>query len=439
MILLRFMAREAGPQPAFWLLLMVTGTPLLNAGAVLMTIDPPLVFCWTLAMILGWRAVQPDGRTSDWVLTGLAAGLGFLFKYTELFQIICWAGFFVAVPAARRHLARPGPWLALGVFLLCTTPVVVWNAGHGWITVHHVAGDAGLQSEWHPTLRYFIEFCGAELLLLNPFLLVGALVAAGLIWKVRPRNPFYLYLFFMGMPVFAGYGLYAFHSRVLPNWIAVSVLPMFCLLVAYVHEHRPRVRRWVTGALVFGIVAAALLHDTDLVSRLHGALPGEIDPSHRVRGWAETAQLVENEREKLAANGEPAFIIGCHYGMTGELSFYSPAAAKAALTAQPLVYCIDMGEPVNQFYFWDDYNYRAHRRGQNAIYADLLGNNPYEPGWFWHWLKHEPVNRVTPPAAAVPPQMAEQFEAVKDLGIRDVYVKDRVLHRVHLWACYHLR
>jgi hypothetical protein len=35
--------------------------------------------------------------------------------------------------------------------------------------------------------------------------------------------------------------------------------------------------------------------------------------------------------------------------------------------------------------------------------------------------------------------MQAEFETVTDLGIREIYLKDRVFHRVHLWACYHLR
>ena len=61
------------------------------------------------------------------------------------------------------HLRKPGPWLALLVFLICTLPVVIWNAQHGWITVHHVAGDAGLHGQWHPTLRYFLGFLSARI------------------------------------------------------------------------------------------------------------------------------------------------------------------------------------------------------------------------------------------------------------------------------------
>ena len=60
------------------------------------------------------------------------------------------------------------------------------------------------------------------------------------------------------------------------------------------------------------------------------------------------ATLVENAREKLAAEGKPAFIIAGHYGITGLYSFYIPQA-RAALKSEPLVYSADSddaGEPV---------------------------------------------------------------------------------------------
>jgi hypothetical protein len=66
-------------------------------------------------------------------------------------------------------------------------------------------------------------------------------------------------------------------------------------------------------------------------------LPGEKDPLRRVRAWQPTTALVEGEREKLEAEGRPAFIIADHYGMTGLFTFYLPQA-RTALPARPLVY-----------------------------------------------------------------------------------------------------
>ena len=82
--------------------------PLLAVGAVLMTVDSFSVLFWTLAMLAGWRAVRPEARTRDWLWVGLWMGLGFLSKYTKLFQWLCWACLFPGL-AARSISAGPGP------------------------------------------------------------------------------------------------------------------------------------------------------------------------------------------------------------------------------------------------------------------------------------------------------------------------------------------
>ncbi|MGD0253305.1 MAG: glycosyltransferase family 39 protein [Verrucomicrobiota bacterium] len=439
-MVLRFIARETGARPAFWLLLIVTATPLLGIGTILMTIDPPLVLCWMWAVIAGWRAAQPDGKTRDWLVVGLAMGLGFLCKYTAACQIVCWAVFFALWQPARAHLRRPGPWLALLVFAICTLPVVIWNAQHSWSTLDEVAGNAGLHSQWHPTLRYFWDFLFTQGGLLNPVFFVGALWAMIGFWKRRRERPLWLYFFCMGAPLFLGYWLYSFHSRILPNWPVVAVLPMFCLMITYWNE-RPRFAKpFLAVGLALGFFIVAIMYQSNLIGKITGELlPGEKDPLRRVRAWKPTAALVETEREKLAAEGKPAFIIADHYGMTGLFSFYLPEA-HAALKTKPLVYCVDTDEPANQFYFWPDYNYRANRKGQNAIFISELDPYPLEKDWLWKWLEHQPVNyAAVPPPMQLPERIAGEFETVTDLGEHEIKFGDRVFRRLHLWACYNLR
>src|SRR5262249_13559634 len=149
--LLRFFAREVNARAGFVLLLVINAAPLLGGGAVLMTIDPLSVLFWTAAMLEGWRAVHEKGSTRDWCLVGVWMGLGFLSKYTELFQLLCWAVFFCLWPPARKHLGRPGPYLALLLNALFALPVLIWNSQHHWITVSHVAGAAGVGQKWELT------------------------------------------------------------------------------------------------------------------------------------------------------------------------------------------------------------------------------------------------------------------------------------------------
>jgi len=443
LLVLRFFACECSARAGFWLLLGLTGTPLMALGTILFTIDAPSVLFWVCAMIAGWQAVQREGRTRHWFWTGLWLGLGFLSKYTALLQWAPFALFFLLWRPARAHLRRPGPYVALLVNALCAVPVVIWNAQHGWTTLGHLQDRAGLTQQWRPTLRFFSEFTALEWVLLNPIFfvaIVGAVVAA---WRRRHSQPLLLYLLLMGAPLFLGFWLYSLRARVQPNWIAPAVVPLFCLLFVQ-GESRwragvGRVKRWLAAGLAVGLPAVALLHQSDLIGKLVGRpLPPEADPLRRVRAWRETSDLVMEARRRLFQEGKPVFVISDHYGMAGLFSFYIPEA-KAGVPDHPLVYCQSSPQPESQFYFWPGYR---GRRGQNAIFVYELA--PYSLGQAWvrKWLLREPVPYAAdqPQPIEVPPQLRDEFESVLDLGVHQARWGDRgVYRRIQLFECRDLR
>ncbi len=441
-LLLRFFAREASARLGFLLLLILQATPLLAVGSILMTIDPPSVLFWTAAMLAGWRALQPEGKTSYWCWTGLWMGLGFLSKYTELFQLLCWVVFFALWKPARPHLRRPGPYLALLINVLCTLPVLIWNHQHGWITVTHVAERGGAGQAWQPTLRYLGDFIASEALLLNPFFFFPMLWAAVAFWRDGRKDARLVFLFSMGAPLVLCYLLFTFRARVLPNWIAPAVIPLFCLCILYWEKflRTSRPLRIMQGVgIVFGLTFAVLLHDTGLVGKIAGhPLPPKIDPLTRVRGNAEMARLTDEARQQLQQReGKPVFIIGGHYGITGEISFYLPEA-KTNLLAGPLVYYLTSDKPENQFYFWP--GYRASRRGQSAIFAREMPLPPLADGWVGKWL-HGETNLASyePLGFFAPPSLTNEFVSVKDLGLRHAIYRGQVFRTVQLFECRTLK
>ena len=439
-LVLRFMAREEGARTAFFLLLITFATPLLVVGSILMTIDPPLVLCWMWAVVAGWRAVQPEGKTRDWLVAGLALGLGFLCKYTAMLQIVCWVIFFALQPSARTHLKKAGPWLALRHFrhlhFACDHLERAARLDHrqscGGRRRHaqRVASDAELFLRVHRRGSRFAQSDFLHRLVLGDGRgLASPQRKAALVFSALHERAGVL-----------GNWLFSFHSRVQPNWIAAAVPPMFCLMVAFWKESKLRIRPWLAAGLLLGIVASVFMHSSDLIGRLAGRkLPGDKDPTHRIRrGWRETALLVETERAKFDRN---AFIIADHYGQTGIYSFYSPPARAAAQTASPLVYCIDADTPANQFFFWDEYNYRAHHRGDNAIFVVRLDPYPLEPGWIGKWLRGEPVShREIPAPRPVSDRIAAEFETVTNLGVHEIKLSDgRIFQRVEIFGCHHLK
>jgi hypothetical protein len=208
---------------------------------------------------------------------------------------------------------------------------------------------------------------------------------------------------------------------VLPNWIAPSILPLFCLMVIYWDTRwrlgAAKLKPWLIAGLALGFVAVVLGHDTDLLHKLTGRrLPVNQDPLHRIREWSEVARVAGEARRELLADGKPVFIIADHYGLVGEISFYLPEA-RAAVTKEPLVFYQTSPVPVNQFYYWPGYE---DRKGQNAIFIRELERDRTDD----------------PPP---PPELQREFESVTALGVREVLYHGRVLRPLQIYACRGLR
>jgi membrane-associated phospholipid phosphatase len=421
LIVLRFFAKTVNARAGFFLLLITTATPLLSAGTILMTVDPLLVLFWTAAMVSGWRAVQPNAPMRYWLWTGLWMGLGFLSKFS--YQLLSWAIFFILWAPARKSLRSAGPYLALLINAICVLPVLLWNYQHGWPTLHHLAQNAGADTQWTPDrmFKFVGRFLTAEFGLLNPIFFVAMIWAAIAMWRRNRHNPLLLYFFAMGAPVFLLNLALSFHSNVLPNWIAPSVIPLFCLMVAYwdtrLRLGARRIKPWLATGLVFGLAAGLLLHNTDWIKKLSGRyLPINADPLHRVRGWSDVARVAGGARKEVLDEGKPTFIITDHYGLVGEISFYLPEA-KAAVTQTPLVYFRSSPTPKNQFFFWPGYNIR---KGENAVFVREL-------------------DRKVPDPKPAPQSLVDEFESVTDMGVRNVMYHGQLLRPLQFFACRNLK
>ncbi len=448
--LFRFVGRWAGFRTGFWFLVVVTATPLLAVGSILMTIDPLTVVFWMVAMMGGWRAMAAEmtGRESPirwWVVTGLGLGCGFLSKYSSPLEWVAFALFFVWVPAARVCLRRPGVWLAVGINLVCTLPVLIWNLQHGAVGLTHLQERGGLSESWRPTLRYLLDFLGAVPFLMNPVFLLAIVLAAIGTWRASFRRDsverqwepmadepkrgasdvLMKFIFCQGVPLFVFWTVYTLRAQVLPNWISPAVLPLLLLGTFWWH------RRWTEGdtrgvrllmaGTALGLPLVGLLHNTDWVSKIAGApLPAKVDPLRRVRGFREVARIVDEQRDRLASEGHAAFVIADHYGRTGLLSFYLPGTRGQA-QRNPQVYAISTDRPKNQFWFWPGY---SDRKGQSAVF--MLG----EP------LNPEKTSKATQARAeALLTRLRGEFGSVDSLGIFEANLKRRVFHRFQLFAC----
>lgn len=346
------------PRPGLLAVIGLQLTPLFWAGSLVMTIDPPFLVLWSLALLFLWRAVVAGARAA-WLLAGLVVGLGLLAKYTMLFVLPGLALYVWRAPAARAWLRRPTPYVAAALALALFLPVIVWNVEHGWVTARHVASQGrGAGLTWVEPLRLI----GSQLGSLTP------LVAGILGWAAwygareglaRGREP-YRFLMAFAAPVLLFYLLVSFQGKAQANWPAAAYPSLGLLAAGALLERRrglvPRRRRaqsvLLGAAALVAVVVSGVGHVTDLVG-----MPPELDPTTRLKGWRELGAAVARVRREMP-DPVRTFLLADRYQITSELAFY--------VEGNPPAYNVNLGRRLNQYDFWEGPD---ARRGWDAIYV----------------------------------------------------------------------
>ncbi len=354
------LGREAFPD-ARAALLAVIGlqvTPLVWAGSLLMTIDPPFLVLWILTLLCLYRGLV-DGRGTAWLAAGCTVGLGLLAKYAMLFVLPGIVLYVWRAPEARRWLSRREPYIAGAVALILFAPVLVWNVRQGWVSAWHVASQ-GRGRGW--SVGTVLDFLGSQVGVLSP------LVAGILVWAawygvhhglMRRREP-YRFLTAFALPILLFYLLLSLQGKVQANWAAAAYPPLALVAAGALVERRalmaPARRRAQTAFLAgAGMIALALIGAGHATDRL--GVPPRLDPTTRLRGWRELGLAVSTLRREMP-RPERTFLLSDRYQLTSELAFY--------VESRPPAYNVNLGRRLNQYDFWEGPNARL---GWDAIYV----------------------------------------------------------------------
>lgn len=301
-------ARLFSPAAGLWAAVIFSLAPVFGLAHVALILpDGPLIAAsLTTALIVARIVVEPADATKLglWALAGLAAGLALLSKYHGVLLIVGIGLFLVTTREGRRWLLTPGPWLAVGIAVLCFVPALVWNAQHDWASFSFQSGRGGLGSAFRPTgpleslllqAAYLLPWIGAPLAVF----LVRAIVGG-------PSNPRrWLLACLAALPIVIFTGL-TFFGRGLAHWPMPGWLFAIPLLGEALANAGRIVRRVavvaaaVTAVLLAGFAGVATMQarwgSFDETTR---ALVGAADPTDPMLSW-------EPLRAELAGRGLPA-------------------------------------------------------------------------------------------------------------------------------------
>lgn len=303
-LMFRLTARHFGEPAGLWAALALTLAPVFSVadGSWLLP-DGPMVFFLLAAAIVVSRAVFDEGaarRIAWWAAAGLFTGLALLSKFNAAFFPLAVLVFLVTVPEARRHLATPGPWLAVVIAALVVSPALAWNLQHGWVGLTFQAGrmhGGGLHLD-----RFAVEI-GGELVYLTPWLAVPLALSVVRALRVGLREPR------TWLPVLAATGpiavftLATLWSAGLPHWTMPGWLfafPLFGRDAAALAARRPRFARGYisAAAAVFAVFVVAFGVQTATGALIPAAAIAEnphIDPTTDLVDWRDLRTALEQQ------------------------------------------------------------------------------------------------------------------------------------------------
>ncbi len=331
----------------FWSAVTYLTLPGVSLSAILISTDPPLLFFWALA-IFSFIYAMEGWRDQWWAVSGIAAGLGLLSKYTMVFFFPSALWYMLSSHEGRLYLKSSAPWFGLLFALLLFLPNLLWNYSNHFVSFFHTMDNANFSGfSLHPeNLAIFIAGQAG---------VFGPILLAVLAWQVGHVKPLFknekdrLLLCFI-IPFLAAIAVISLLSRAHANWAAPVYIPATVLTVSWLLGRGKQFLLIIS--LILHVSAAVLFHSLDPIIRLSGLeLAAHTDPFRRVRGWQEFGAqavsylnaypgtiLLSDERKTVAqlmyllrtADGRPYTVmkwnadrvIQDHYDLTTDMNYY---------------------------------------------------------------------------------------------------------------------
>jgi 4-amino-4-deoxy-L-arabinose transferase-like glycosyltransferase len=400
LILHRLAAELFDERTAWYGVLLGLAAPANAVLSFFLTIDAPLVVCWSTALWMFWRIVSGRGGIGAHLALFAALATGHLCKQMMMVFPVLAVFFLASAADTRDHLRRPGLWAGLFGSYLSLVPPLVWNSRHDWITFrhtrHHFETGADGGNPIVERLGDFASFLGTQLGVLSPgtAFVVFSLCLAGLPLLRRAARPHRFLLVFGALPL-AGMILLALRQEIQPNWAAVFYLSGILLAAAWyagrVEAGFPPAswRRLFPVTLSVGFLLVGYFYLASPLFEATGRAGHTADPNRRLIGYEVLAARFEAVRNAQPDPEKLVVIALGHRDLASQLAF--------GLPDHPRVYRWEPGgEIVSQYEMWND----PVEDGLTGSDALILAPGETLPARFARGFERtEPLGRFTVPIA----------------------------------------
>jgi 4-amino-4-deoxy-L-arabinose transferase-like glycosyltransferase len=335
----QFSRRLFGPQPALIGLFALNVTPFFFASAGSWIVpDGPLLFglataAWAASRLFFPERFEETSAWRFWLIIGVGLGLAGLSKYSAVLTAGGLAAFVLLSPRQRHWLKHPAPYVSAIVAFAMITPVIWWNAHHGWASFEFQGARGVPSGGLRPT--QLLTMVLGEVVFLSPWMfapLVAGLQSA--FW--RRRDEPYLFLLCLSLPPIVLFTLTPlWGGRGQPHWAMPGWFFAFPLLGAWVRHLGVSVgvlRRWafVSSALLAAIAGVAVVQaSTGWPWAILTARSRLADPMLEAFEWRDLTKAP-------IFSPAPSFIISTKWSDAGKIALaFGPQIPVFVLSADP--------------------------------------------------------------------------------------------------------
>lgn len=285
-----------GPRAGFWAAVTLNLSPVFgvtSGGWVLP--DGPLDCALAGAALCLLHAVPARGRTAAlyWAGAGLCAGLALFSKYSAVLTIAGAFLFLLTSQQHRRWLLRWEPYAAAVLAMAVFSPVIIWNATHGWASFAFQGARAG-----GARFRPFAPFVtwGGEALFVLPWLWAPMMMLWVQAFRDQWRARLLAWLAAGPILVFALISAWS-SQRILFHWAAPGYLMLFPLLGRFVAGRMSSraMRTMLAGSAALVLTAMTIVGVQETTDLLERWMPAK-DPTAEGIDWTSL-------REQVAVRG----------------------------------------------------------------------------------------------------------------------------------------
>ncbi|WP_428393200.1 glycosyltransferase family 39 protein [Lichenicoccus sp.] len=251
----------------FWAAVLLNLAPVFGITTASWVLpDGPMLAALLAAALCLAAALEPAKTAQSWrrwLGVGLCTGLALFSKYTAVLDVGGAVLFLLTTPGGRRWLRRPHPYVAGMLALLVFSPVLIWNARHGWMSLLFQGGRAA-GGRWHP-FGPLTTLAGQSLFLLPwiwaPMMLCLGLAVRDRLSAARPADPRQWLLACLALPAIVLFLLISLRTRVLFHWASpgyVMLLPLLGAQIAARIRVHPALRAAVGATACLALVGVVV-------------------------------------------------------------------------------------------------------------------------------------------------------------------------------------